>query len=66
MTTDSMRVRFIVPDVALVTAYHSVDDFTTPDNVRHTGLQQIKSYVIVRQGGKWLLTLDQNTNIQRQ
>ena len=65
MRTDSMNVRFITPDVALVTAYHPIDPYTTPDNVVHVNERQIKSYVIVRQDDKWLLTLDHNTTIQR-
>ena len=66
ITTDSMNVRFITPEVALVTAYHPIDKYTTPDSVTHVNERQIKSYVLVKQGGKWLLTLDHNTVIQRQ
>ncbi len=64
MTTDSMKVRFVSPEVALVTAYHSIDTYVTPDSVIHENERQIKSYVIVKQGGKWLLTLDHNTSIR--
>jgi len=64
MTTDSMKVRFVSPEVALVTGYHSMDTFVTPDSVRHENERQIKSYVIVKQNGKWLLMLDHNTSIQ--
>jgi uncharacterized protein (TIGR02246 family) len=64
MTTDSMKVRFVSPEVALVTGYHSIDTYVTPDSVRHENERQIKSYVIVKQNGKWLLTLDHNTSIQ--
>jgi uncharacterized protein (TIGR02246 family) len=64
MTTDSMNVRFIKPEVAIVTAYHKVDPYTTPDSVTHTNVRAIKSYVIVKEEGKWLLTLDHNTTIQ--
>jgi uncharacterized protein (TIGR02246 family) len=64
ITTDSMNVRFITPEVALVTAYHPIDNYTTPDNVTHANERHIKSYVVVKQDGKWLLTLDHNTVIQ--
>ncbi|HLN53665.1 MAG TPA: SgcJ/EcaC family oxidoreductase [Lentimicrobium sp.] len=64
MTTDSMKVRFVTPEVALVTGYHSIDTYVTPDSVRHENERQIKSYVIVKQKGKWLLTLDHNTSIK--
>jgi uncharacterized protein (TIGR02246 family) len=65
MTTDSMKVRFVNPEVALVTAFHTVDTYTTPDGVKHENERQIKSYVVVKQNGKWLLTLDHNTSIQQ-
>ena len=64
MTTDSMKVRFVTPEVALVTGYHSIDTYVTPDSVRHENERQIKSYVIVKKNDKWLLTLDHNTSIQ--
>lgn len=64
MTTDSMKVRFVSTEVALVTGYHSIDTYVTPDGVRHENERQIKSYVIVKQNDKWLLTLDHNTSIQ--
>jgi uncharacterized protein (TIGR02246 family) len=65
ITTERMNVRFIKPDVALVTAFHAVDNYTTPDSAAHVEERQIKSYVLVKQDGKWLLTLDHNTIIQR-
>jgi uncharacterized protein (TIGR02246 family) len=64
MKTDSMKVRFVTPEVALVIAYHSIDTYISPDSVKHENERQIKSYVIVKQNGKWLLTLDHNTIIQ--
>jgi uncharacterized protein (TIGR02246 family) len=65
MTTDSMNVRFIKPEVAIVTAYHTLSPYTTPDSITHTNERNIKSYVLVKQDGKWLMTLDHNTTIQR-
>jgi len=65
ITTDSINVRFITPEVALVTAYHPIDKYTTPDSVMHVNERHIKSYVVVKKNGKWLLTLDHNTVIQR-
>ena len=65
IATDSMNVRFITPDVALVTAYHPIDNHTTPDSVTHSNERQIKSYVLVKKDSKWRLTLDHNTTIQR-
>lgn len=64
MTTDSMKLRFIKPDVALVVAYHTMDDYVTPDSVKHVNQKQIKTYVVVKDDGKWMLTLDHNTVVQ--
>lgn len=64
MTTDSMNVRFVSPDVALVTAFHTIDNYITPDSVKHFNERHIKTYVIVKKQGSWLMTLDHNTIIQ--
>ena len=64
ITIESMNINFIAPDVAIAYATHKVSTFTTPDGVKHENLRQMKSYVVVKQKGKWLLSLDHNTNIQ--
>lgn len=65
IATDSMNVRFLTPEVALVIAFHPIDKYTTPDNVTHINERHIKSYVLVKKEGNWLMALDQNTVIQR-
>jgi hypothetical protein len=62
--TDSMQVRFIRPDVALVIAYHTIDDYITPDNVKHANQQNIKSYIIIKEDGKRLMAFDHNNIVQ--
>ena len=64
ITIDSMTVHFVTPDVALIDAVHKSDSYVTPeDGVKHENERQIKTYVIVKRNGKWLLALDQNTII---
>ena len=64
ITIESMTVHFVTPDVALVDAVHKSDSYVTPeDGVKHENERQIKTYVIVKRNGKWLLALDQNTLI---
>jgi len=64
ITTESMTVHFVTPDVALVNAIHKSDRYVTPeDGIAHENEKQMKTYVVVRQNGKWLLALDQNTII---
>lgn len=64
MQVESMNIRFITNDVAIADVIHSITTFTTPDGVKHENEKHIKTYVIVKQYGKWLLTHDHNTIIQ--
>lgn len=61
MKVESMDIRFPAPNLAIAIVVHKVDNFTTPDGVQHNGEKHMKSYVIIKQKGKWLLTLDHNT-----
>jgi len=64
ITIDSMIVHFVTRDVALVNAIHKSDSYVTPeDGVKHENERQIKTYVVVKHNGKWLLAFDQNTII---
>ena len=63
ITIDNVTVHFVTPDVALVDAVHTSDSYVTPeDGVKHENERQIKTYLIVKRNGKWLLVLDQNTS----
>ncbi len=64
MQIESMDVRFLTPDVAIADVIHKVGNYTTPDGVKHENERQIKTYVIVRKRGTWLLAQDHNTVIQ--
>ena len=61
MKIASMTVRFVTPGTAIAVAIHKIDNYTTPDGVRHNNESHTKTYIIIKQKGKWLLTLDQNT-----
>ena len=61
MKIESMTIRFVTPDVAIAVVFHKMDNYATPDGVHHNNEIHTKTYVIVKQKGKWLLTLDQNT-----
>jgi uncharacterized protein (TIGR02246 family) len=64
ITIDNMTVHFVTHDVALVNAIHTSDCYVTPeDGLKHENERQMKTYVLVRHDGKWLLALDQNTII---
>ena len=64
MQIESMDIRFLTPDVAIADVIHKVDNYTTPDGVRHENERHIKTYVVVKKKGRWLLAQDHNTIIQ--
>lgn len=59
-SVESMSVRFVANDVALVTVTSHMSPFTTPDGTRHDDRQR-RTFVVVQRGGAWLITSDQNT-----
>ena len=64
MQIESMDIRFLTPGVAIADVIHIVDNYTTPDGVKHENERQIKTYVVVKKKGRWLLAQDHNTVIQ--
>jgi len=62
-TIEDMTVRFATPDVAVVTVTSWTTSFTTPDGVRHENEHHIRTFIVVKRGGRWLIMQDQNTLI---
>lgn len=60
-TPEEMSVRFATPEVAVVTVPSRTSAFTTPDGVKHENQRQIRTFVVVKRGGRWLIMQDQNT-----
>jgi hypothetical protein len=59
ITIDSMTVRFVTHDVALVNAIHTSDSYVTPeDGLKHENERQVKTYLVVKHNGNgcWHLT----------
>ena len=63
LTTESIAIRFLTPTVAIADVIHKSSEYELPQGVKHQNERQRKTYVIVKQKNKWLLTLDQNTVI---
>jgi uncharacterized protein (TIGR02246 family) len=66
ITIEDMTLRFMNPAVAIATVTHNITDYTTPDGVLHQKEKHSKTYVVVRQKGKWLLAHDHNTIVLNQ
>jgi uncharacterized protein (TIGR02246 family) len=63
-TIESMDVRFATPDVAVVTVTSRMSTFTTPDGVKRENERPIRTFVVVKRSGRWLIMQDQNTLIK--
>ena len=61
MDLADLSMRFITPDVAIAQAVHNMSTYTTPDGTKHENERHVKTYVVVKKNGKWLLTHDHNT-----
>ena len=64
-TIESMDVRFATPDVAVVTVTSRMSTFTTPDGIKRENERPIRTFVVVKRSGRWLIMQDQNTLIAR-
>ena len=59
------EVRLVSREVAVVTVVSLMSTFTTPDGVNHENEQHIRTFVVVKRSGRWLVIQDQNTTITR-
>ena len=64
MRIESIDIRFPNTDVAIADVVHQVDNYTTPDGIKHENNRHIKTYVVVKKNETWLLTQDHATAIQ--
>ena len=60
-TIESMDIRFANPNVAVVTVTSRMSTFTTPDRVKRENELHIRTFVVVKRSGRWLIMQDQNT-----
>jgi uncharacterized protein (TIGR02246 family) len=63
LTTETITVRFITPDVAIVHHLTKIGAFTTPSGHKAGNDQNLATLVFVKQRGKWLLTAGQNVPV---
>ena len=63
MKIETIEIRFLTPTVAIADVVHLMDEYFTPDDKIHKNERQIKTYIVIKQEGKWLLAHDHNTVI---
>jgi uncharacterized protein (TIGR02246 family) len=62
-TIEDMDVRFATPQVAVATVLSVMSPFTSPDGVKHGAERHIRTFVVAKQGNRWLIMQDHNTTI---
>jgi uncharacterized protein (TIGR02246 family) len=62
-TVESMDVRFAADSVAVGTVISVSSPFVAPDGTKHNVKRGIRTFVIVKRGGRWLIMQDHNTTI---
>ena len=62
-TIENMDIRFAADDVAVGTVTSILSPFTSPDGVKHRAEQYIRTFVVVRRDGRWLIMQDHNTRV---
>ena len=61
---EDVSIRFPTADVAIAVVNSRMSTFVTPDGARHENERHIRTFVVVRRAGRWLIEHDQNTTIQ--
>lgn len=60
-TPEDVDVRLATPDVAIGTVRSRSSAFTAPNGVRNENQSRIRTFVVVKRDGRWLIMQDQNT-----
>ena len=63
-TPDSFDVKFISPTVATVIVPSRLSTFTIPDGVKFENQKCLRTFVVVKKSGRWLITHDHNTFVK--
>jgi uncharacterized protein (TIGR02246 family) len=62
-TIENVDIRFAAQDVAVGTVTSLMSPFTSPDGVKHGAERHIRTFVVVKRGGRWLIMQDHNTTV---
>src|SRR5207237_768340 len=62
-TIENMDIRFADKNVAVGTVTSTMSPFTLPDGVKHGAERHIRTFVVVKRGGRWLIMQDHNTTV---
>jgi uncharacterized protein (TIGR02246 family) len=67
ITIDTMAIRLVSPDVAVVNLIDTMGPYSSTDSLNrgnNPAVKSVRTMVIIRTKGKWLLTQNHSTTIQ--
>ena len=62
-TPEDYDVKFAAANVAIVVVPSRLSTFTMPDGIRRENARNIRTFLVVKQKGRWLIQHDHNTFI---
>jgi uncharacterized protein (TIGR02246 family) len=63
-TVEEIDVRFADANVAVVTVLSRIGTYVTPDGTKHENNRHLRTFVVVKKKGRWLIMQDQNTIVE--
>ena len=62
-TPEDIGIRFASGDVAVATVTSTMSPYTRPDGVKQGPQQQVRTFIVVKRGERWLIMQDHNTTV---
>jgi uncharacterized protein (TIGR02246 family) len=62
-TLEDIAIRFASAEVAVATVISSISPYTGPDGVKKGAQKQVRTFVVVKRGDRWLIMQDHNTTV---
>ena len=62
-TPKDIAIRFASGDVAVATVTSTMSPYTGPDGVKKGPQKQVRTFIVVKRGERWLIMQDHNTTV---
>ena len=62
-TPGDIAIRFASDDVAVATVTSTMSPYTGPDGVKQGPQKQVRTFIVVKRGERWLIMQDHNTTV---
>ena len=62
-TPEDIAIRFASDDMAVATVTSTMSPYTGPDGVKKGSQKQVRTFIVVKRGERWLIMQDHNTTV---